>query len=83
MLIEGSSEPTLILEVFVTKDAPEITDRAAPCPHHNAGLVPALKNLTITMHIVFSDNFEKSSSTFVNHLEGARKILEVSPGSLP
>jgi hypothetical protein len=41
------------------------------------------KNLTVTMHIVFSDDFEKSSSTFVNHLEGARKILEVSPGRLP
>jgi hypothetical protein len=79
ILIEGSSEPSLTLEDFITKGAEAITDRASPCPFHNAGLVGALKNLGICLHIVFSDSFSKALEQFIDHLEGAQRIMEVVP----
>jgi hypothetical protein len=79
ILIEGSSEPSLNLEDFVTKGAEAITDRASPCPLHNSGLVSALKNLGICLHIVFSGFFSKALDEFIDHLEGARRIMEVAP----
>jgi hypothetical protein len=42
MLLEGSVEPTLSLDDFVTGE--KIASRASPCPHNNSGLVSALKN---------------------------------------
>lgn len=77
VLMEGSNEPTLTLEDFVTKDV--IENRAAPCPNHNTGIVAALKNLAIVIHVVFSDHFEKSLSVFINHLECAERIMELVP----
>lgn len=77
VLIEGSAEPTLTLEDFVTKEP--ISNRAAPCANHNAGMVAALKNLAIVMHILFSNCFENSLAIFINHLEGAKRIMEVVP----
>jgi hypothetical protein len=56
-----------------------ITDRAKPCPLHNAVLVNALKNLSICVQVVFSDQFGKSLEEFIDHLEGARRIMEVVP----
>jgi hypothetical protein len=79
VLIEGSSEPTLSLEDFVTKGSESITDRATPCPLHNAGLVNARKNMLVCMHIVFSNHFEKALEEFIDHLEGAKRIMEVVP----
>jgi hypothetical protein len=55
ILNEGRSETSLNLEV--TKGSEAITDRASPYPLHNAGLVGALKNLAMCMHIVFSNFF--------------------------
>ena len=77
VLIEGAAEPTLKLEDFVTKEP--ISNRAAPCANHNAGIVSALKNLAIVMHILFSDHFETCLGVFINHLEGAKRILELVP----
>lgn len=79
ILIEGLSEPSLNLEEFVTKGAEAITDRASPCPLHNAGLVSALKNLMMCMHIVFSNSFGDALEEFIDHLEGAQRIMEVVP----
>ena len=77
VLIEGHAEPTLALEDFVTKEP--ISNRAAPCANHNSGMVSALKNLAMVMHILFSDVFENSLATFICHLEGAKRIMEVVP----
>ena len=77
VLIEGSGEPTLTLDDFVTKET--ISNGAAPCPSHNAGIVSALKNIAIAMHILFSDSFEKSLNIFIDHLEGEKRIMEVVP----
>ena len=77
VLIEGIAEPTLTLEDFVTKEP--ISNGAAPCPNHNAGIVSAVKNIAVAMHILFSDSFEKSLNIFVDHLEGAKRIMEVVP----
>jgi hypothetical protein len=56
-----------------------IADRATPCPLHNAGLVSALKNLSICLQIFFSDLFGKSLEEFIDHLEGARRITDAVP----
>ena len=77
VLIEGHAEPTLTLEDFVTKEP--ISNRAAPCANHNSGMVSALKNLAMVMHILFSDVFENSLATCICHLEGAKRIMEVVP----
>jgi hypothetical protein len=69
----------LNLEDFVTKRSQAITDRASPCPLHNAGLVSALKNLAMCMHIVFSNSFGGALEDFIDHLEGAQRIMEVVP----
>jgi hypothetical protein len=79
ILIEGSSEPNLTLEDFVTRGSEPITDRATPCPIHNAGLVSAQKNLPICLQIVFLDQFGKSLEELIDHLEGAQRIMEVVP----
>jgi hypothetical protein len=79
ILIEGSSDPSLTLEDFVTKGSESITDRASPCPLHNAGLVSVLKNLSVCLHIVFSNSFGHALDEFIDHLEGAHRIMEVVP----
>ena len=77
VLIEGSAEPSLSLEDFVMKEP--ISNRAAPCANHNSGMVAALKNLAMVLHILFSDVYENSLATFISHLEGAKRIMEVVP----
>jgi hypothetical protein len=75
MLLEGSVEPTLSLDEFVTGE--KIASRASPCPHNNSGLVIALKNFQITMQIVFSESFETCLDGFIDNLEGAVRPLEL------
>ena len=77
VLVEGSAEPSLSLEDFVTKEP--ISNRAAPCASHNSGIVAALKNLAMVMHIIFSNYFENALAIFIGHLEGAKRIMEVVP----
>ena len=77
VLIEGNDEPTLTLEDFVTKEP--ISNQEAPCANHNSGMVAVLKNLAMVLHILFSDAFENSLATFICHLEGAKRIMEVVP----
>jgi hypothetical protein len=77
VLIEGSTEPTFTLDDFITKASEPITDRAVPCPLHNAGLVGALKNLAICMQITFSGPFGNSLVVFIDQLEGAQRTMEV------
>jgi hypothetical protein len=77
VLIEGSAEPSLSLEDFVMKEP--ISNRAAPCANHNSGMVAALKNLAMVLHILFSDVYENSLAIFISHLEGAKRIMEVVP----
>ena len=77
VLIEDVDDPSLSLEDFVMNDP--IASAAAPCPSHNSGLVAALKNLAMVLHILFSDVYENSLATFISHLEGAKRIMEVVP----
>lgn len=77
VFMDESNEPTLTWADFVTKES--ITDEAAPCPNHNSGMVCVLKNLAIVMQVIFSNSFENSLAPFINHLEGAKRIMEVVP----
>jgi hypothetical protein len=79
ILIEGSSDPSLTLEDFVSKGSESITDRASPCPLLNDGLVSALKNLSVCLRIVFSNSFGHALDEFIDHLEGAHRIKEIVP----
>jgi hypothetical protein len=63
VLIEGSAEPSLSLEDFVMKEP--ITNRAAPCASHNSGMVAALKNLAMVLHILFR-TFTRIPSLFLS-----------------
>jgi hypothetical protein len=77
LLIESLAEPTLTLEDFVIKEP--ISNLTAPCASHNSGLVAAFISLAMVMHILFSGHYERSLTTFIYHLEGAKKIMEVVP----
>jgi hypothetical protein len=58
----------------VTEGTESITDRASPCPLHNAGLVSALK---IYRYACIS--FGLALDEFIDHLEGSHRIMEVVP----
>jgi hypothetical protein len=77
VLIEGSTEPTLTLDDFITKESEPITDRAIPCPLHNSGWHPEkFCNLHADYFLwVFWDYL----AVFIGYLEGAQRIIEVVP----
>lgn len=75
VLLEGSDEPTLNLEDFVTQE--KISTKSTPCTSGNVGLVSALKNIQLAMQIVFSEFFETCLELFIEHLEGAFRPLEL------
>jgi hypothetical protein len=75
VLLEGSLEPTLSLEDFITSE--KISLRSSPCPSNNTCLVAAMKNFQIVMQIIFSDFFESCLGEFIDHLEGAFRPLEL------
>jgi hypothetical protein len=75
VLLEGSDEPTLNLEDFVTQE--KISTRSTPCTSNNVGLVSALKNLQLSMQIVFSEFFETCLDSFIENLEGAFRPMEL------
>jgi hypothetical protein len=66
VLLEGSLEPTLSLEDFITSE--KISLRSSPCPSNNTGLVAALKNFQIVIQIIFSEFFESCLGEFIDHL---------------
>jgi hypothetical protein len=63
VLLEGSDEPTLNLEDFVTQE--KISTKSTPCTSGNVGLVSALKNIQLAMQIVFSEFFETCLELFI------------------
>ena len=75
VLLEGSAEPTLTLDDFVTGE--KIACRATTCPSNNSGLVSALKNLQTSLQIVFSDFFGTCLDIFIEQLEGAYRPMEL------
>jgi hypothetical protein len=75
VLLEGSDEPTLCLEDFVTQE--KISTRSTPCTSNNVELVSALKNLQLSMQIVFSELFETCLDSFIENLEGAFRPMEL------
>ena len=74
VLVEGT-DPTLTLADFLTGD--KISSYPAVCRDRNRRLVVALKNLQVTMQIVFSDHFEKALEPFISMLEGVSRPLEL------
>jgi hypothetical protein len=50
VLLEGSSEPTLSFEDFVTGE--KVSSKSQPCPSNNAAMISALKNFQIANHIL-------------------------------
>jgi hypothetical protein len=75
VLLEGSDEPTLSLENFVTQE--KISTKLTPCTSSNVGLVSALKNLQLSMQIVFSEFFETCLDSFIENWEGAFRPMEL------
>jgi hypothetical protein len=75
VLLEGVGETTLTLEDFVT--AEKIATRGAVCPLGNAGMVGALKNLQMVLHIVFSDASEDYLEAIIDNLEGIYRPMEL------
>jgi hypothetical protein len=80
VLLEGSAEPTLTLEDFITTE--KISARSIPCPNNNTGLISMLKNFQLVMQIVFSEAFESCLNVFIDHLEGALRPLDLVAADL-
>lgn len=75
VLLEGSHEPTLSLEDFVTGE--KISMRSSPCTSNNIGMISVLKNLQLVMQIIFSEFFENCLDGFIDNLEGAIRPMEL------
>lgn len=75
VLLEGSYEPSLGLEDFVTGE--KIATGSSPCPSNNVGLISVMKNLQLVMQIVFSEFFGTCLDSFIEDLEGAVRPLEL------
>jgi hypothetical protein len=69
VLFEESDVPILSLEDFVTQE--KISTSSTPCTSNNVGLGSGLKNLELSMQIVFSEFFETCLDSFIENLEGA------------
>lgn len=75
-LLEGTSEPTLLLEDFSTGEV--VSSGSNPCPSNNSGLIAVLKNFQIVMQITFSEFFATCLDAFIENLEGAYRPMEVA-----
>jgi hypothetical protein len=83
VMLEGSAEPTLTLDDFVTsQQSLPISMKSSPCSTNNVGLIAALKNFQLVMQIIFSESFGESLGVFIQHLEGARRPMELVPADL-
>ena len=75
VLLDFTADPTLSLDDFVLTE--KISNKAEACPSNKVGLVAALKNFQISMHIVFSDAFETCLDVFIDNLEGVLRPMEL------
>jgi hypothetical protein len=76
VLVDGSSDPSLTLDDFITTKGEKICSTRAACPNNNVGMIQALKNLQTVMQIVFSAAFAKCMDEFIYHLEGELRPME-------
>ena len=72
VLIEGAEEPSLTLVDFVTGEA--ISNKTTACPNQNRGLVGAMKNFQMCLHILLAAAFENALEVFLNNLEGVTNL---------
>jgi hypothetical protein len=75
VLMEGSYEPSLSLEDFITGE--KVTTGSSPSPDNNVGLISVLKNLQLVLQIVVSDVFGSCLDNFSEDLECALRPLEL------
>ena len=80
ILMEGSAEPSLTLDDFVTGEA--ISSKTTACPNQNRGLVGALKNFQMCLHILLADAFENALEVFLDNLEGVYQPMEMVASDL-
>lgn len=80
VLIESTVDPSLSLDDFVSGE--KISNKSTACPNQNRGLVAALKNFQMCMHIVFSDAFENCLEVFLDNLEGVYQPMEMVASDL-
>ena len=80
VLIEGSDEPSLTLDDFVTGEA--ISNKTTACPNQNRGLVGAMKNFQMCLHILLADAFENALEVFLDNLEGVYQPMEMVASDL-
>ena len=80
VLIEGSEEPSLTLDDFVTGEA--ISNKTMACPNQNRGLVGAMKNFQMCLHILLADAFENALEVFLDNLEGVYQPMEMVASDL-
>ena len=74
-VLADNNEATLGLEDFICGE--RISSKPSPCPSNNAGLVTALKNFQMVMHLCFSDFFEDCLDAFIDNLEGVCRPMEL------
>ena len=80
ILMESSAEPSLTLDDFVTGEA--ISNKTTACPNQNRGLVGALKNFQMCLHILLADAFENALEVFLDNLEGVYQPMEMVASDL-
>ena len=80
VLMEGSAEPSLALDDFVTGES--ISNKTTACPNQNKALVAALKNFQMCLHILLADAFENALEVFLDNLEGVYQPMEMVASDL-
>jgi hypothetical protein len=80
VLIETSTEPTLILKDFVTSS--KISNKSTASPSNNIGMVSVLENLQLVLQVIFPDEFTEYFGGFIDKLHGVSRPMFLVPADL-
>ena len=75
VLIEGSEEPSLTLNDFVTGEA--VSNKTTACPNQNRGLVGVMKNFQM-----LADAFKNAMEVLLDNLERVYQPMEMVASDL-